>query len=164
MMNKERRQALSLIEILICSILLLVVLGGLITMVTSGKKTTEHEVKYLQALHLAEFIARDLERLGTSGLQNIQSVSEPQAFVEGSGAPVSSLGKRYLSQSEALFEKFPKLKGQMENYRLSYAIEPMDGVERARKVAISVHFRISPAAQHWYKVKLHTIIVEKSPL
>ncbi len=161
---KTKDKGLSLVEILICSILLVVVLGGLITLVTSGKKTTEHEVKYLQALHLAEYIARDLERLGSSGLSSLQSVQEPQAFIDGTGVAVSPLAQRYLSQNKKLYEKFPKLRGQMENFRLSYLIEPVEKVDKSRKVTIVVHFRLSPAEQNWHKVKLRTILVEKSPL
>ena len=163
-MKSKGQKALSLIEILICSVMLVVVLGGLITMVTSGKNTTEHEVKYLQALHLAEYIARDLERLGASGLDDIQSSNEQRAFVEGVGLPVSSLAKDYLAKDEELFDKFPKMKGQMENFRLSYSIEPIDEVKRARKAVITVYFRLSPAAHTWHSVKLSTVLVEKSLL
>ncbi len=159
--NKPLRNGLSLIEILVCSVVLATVLGGVLTLVAAGRRSTEYESAYLLALEIAEFVAQDLRKEAACGISQLLNEPTPQPLL--SSSKKSSYGQRLLTEKSSLQEKFPKLSERLTNYQIAVNLEPIDGVENSLMAQITVHFRLHSGDNNWHKTSLSTVVSTKAP-
>ena len=155
------KRGLSLIEILVCSVVLATVLGGVLTLVAAGRRSTEYESAFLLALDIAEFISQDLRREAACGITQLPSEPSPLPLI-GAGKK-SSYGQRLVADLDKLEKKFPKLTEKLDNYTVAVELKPKEGLEHSLQALITVSFRLHKGDSNWHQTSLSTIVATKAP-
>jgi len=148
---KGPTRAIGLVEVLIACAILACVSVPLLALVTSGRRTTEFNVRRLQAIELCR---RAIDgAVARSAVDVTTVVSTPEA-------PVTLAGVSTASSFDA------DLAARLHtNFRLTVETKPVDGTDGLLvEVIATVRFRLSPAAQTWHRVDLRTLVVHHSPL
>ena len=159
--HKSLTKGLSLIEILVCSVVLATVLGGVLTLVAAGRRSTEYETAYLTALNIAEFVAQDLRKEAACGITQLPNEPTPMPLA-GAGKR-SSYGQRLLTELPTLEKKFPKLSEKLSNFQIAVDLEAIDGVENSLMAQVTVLFRLHSGDSNWHQTSLSTIVSTKAP-
>lgn len=159
-----RKHGFSLVEILIAAVLVAVCIGAILMIAVGGRKTTEYEVRYLQALTIAETVSSELERSAIGSLESLPSEPEMLSLVEINGSQVSTYGLRLFQDRSNIVSRFPGLSDQLDNFRISVTLASFDGLKENRAVTIVVFFRLSAAESNWHRLTFHSVIVSHSPI
>lgn len=159
-----KKYGFSLVEILIAAVLVAVSMGAILMIAIGGRKTTEYEVRYLQALTIAEVVSSELERAAIGTLSSLPSETEMLPLVDINGSQVSSYGLRLFQDRAHVASKFPELADQLDNFRISVTLASFDGLEENRAATIVVLFRLSAAESNWHQLTFHSVVVKHSPI
>ena len=154
----------SLVEVLIASVLVAVCIGAILMIAVGGRKTTEYEVRYLQALTIAQAVCGELERAAITDLALLPSEPEMLPLVDINDEKPSIYGLRLFQNRAKIASKFPDLADQLENFRMSVTLAPFDGIEENRAVTIVVFFRLSAGQPTWHRLMFNSIVVKRSPV
>jgi type II secretory pathway pseudopilin PulG len=161
---RNEKPAFSLVEVLISAALIAACIGAILTMAVGGKKTTEYEIRYLQALTIAEAISSELQMSAITDLAALPSEPEMRPLVEIDSAPPSTYALRLFQDRASILSKFPELADQLGNFQISVNLSSFDGLEENRAVKIIVYFRLSSADANWHKLTLNSLIAKHSPV
>jgi len=162
--TKSFSQAFSLVEILIAVFIVACSMGAILVITVSGRKTTEYEVRYLQALTIAQTVNSELERASICPLASLPSEPEMLPLVDIGSEKPSSYGLRLFQDRANVAVKFPDLAKQLNNFRISVILSPFDDLEENRAVEIVVYFRLSAAETNWHRLTVNSVIVQRSPI
>lgn len=162
--TKRRVHGFSLVEALIGAILIAFCMGAVLTMVLGGRKTTEFEVRYLQALTVAEAVSSELQRAAIASLASLPSEPDMLPLIDIDGTQVSTYGLRLFQDRSSVALKFPGLADQLVNFRISVTLEPYNSIEENRAATVVVFFRLSAAESNWHRLTLNSVIVSHSPI
>ena len=163
-LSKRNQRGHSLVEVLISSVLVAVSVGAILFMAVGGKKTTEYEARYLQAMAIGEFICSEINKAAVSDMSSLPTEPDPLPLTGNDGQVYSSYGNRLFHDAEYLESRFPELAEQLDNYRVSVTIDDLDDLEQGRLAKITVFFRLSQSKDTWHHVRFTKIAASHSPL
>jgi len=156
-------RAFTLVEILVATALLTAMLLGLLTLISSGRRTAEYEAAGLHAITLADHVAREVARLAAGSVHDLPTTDGAVPALTETGAAGSVLLASYLADLGEAERSAPGLRDRLQNCRLAVAAADVDGLPHSKLVTVTVSYRLSPASPTWHKVTVPTVVTERVP-
>lgn len=156
------RRGFSFVEILLGLAVLAALSIPILGLLSGGRRTTEFNVRALQALCLGQAVMEEVSRAALLRFDSLPSDPVPvplSAAADGTSAYLGFLA----GPAETVEARLPGIGGALEDFQIQVTVTPVDELVNARAVDVTVQYRLSPAHPTWHRVALQTIVARRSP-
>jgi len=158
----KRGGAFSLVEVLVAVTIFSLIAVALSGMLSSGRRSTEFNARYVEAAFLARKVLDMVCRDALWKFDSLASDAKPLPLLALNGGTISPWFERLPLNEKAVKKLYPNLNRHLENFRVQTVIAPFETRLDVKNVQVVVEYRLSPAETRWHRMVYETLVARRT--